>query len=374
MDEPRSEKRIKILFVIDKWQAGGRQRVLQELINGLDATMFETVLLILSKPTSSFPFPKTRVCVLPHMRYRSYILPLARIVRAERPHIVSSHLGVLILPIIHIALLISRTRPAVLYSIQSVFDLTSYTHAAYPWIYRYMIARSLRAATRITTGSEGAMAPLSAEFGIPPSLIRMVPNPVYTSGHHHSRDFASTRTTVRILSVGRLAYPKDFSTLLRSFKKAREISAIPLSLSIIGDGADGVALRTEAHDLGLGDSIFPGEAAVDSTTFENVDIFIFSSRSEGMPTVLIEALAFGVPVIATDCDFGPRELIQNGTGGFLVPVGDVEKMADAILRLCADPQLMHAFSEAGPAAVKRFECTNAIREWQQLFTDHVKRG
>jgi len=237
-----------------------------------------------------------------------------------------------------------------------------------------MIARSLRAATRITTGSEGAMAPLSAEFGIPPSLIRMVPNPVYTSGHHHSRDFASTRTTVRILSVGRLAYPKDFSTLLRSFKKAREISAIPLSLSIIGDGADGVALRTEAHDLGLGDSIFPGEAAVDSTTFENVDIFIFSSRSEGMPTVLIEALAFGVPVIATDCDFGPRELIQNGTGGFLVPVGDVEKMADAILRLCADPQLMHAFSEAGPAAVKRFECTNAIREWQQLFTDHVKRG
>jgi glycosyltransferase involved in cell wall biosynthesis len=373
MTKESSEKRIKILFIIDKWQAGGRQRVLQQLINALDSNAFEPILLILSKPSPSFPLPNSRVITLPSMRYRAYILPIIRIVRTERPLIISPHLGVLAAPIIWMAVVVSRTRAAVIYTIQSIFDVASYKQTAFPRLNKYLISRSLKAAASITTASEGMRVPLSKEFDLPTNMMLRAPHLAYSAAEYSGREHVPMDGGVRILSVGRFAYPKDFSTVLRAFKKAQQMSSTPLILSLIGSGQDENELRKEARDLGLDESIFKGAMTVDRATFSATDIFIFSSRSEGMPVVLIEALAAGIPVIATDCDFGPRELIRDGSSGFLVPVGDIEAMAHAIVRLSGDPALMNSFAKAAPSAVRAFEINNAVQEWGKIFAAAIGR-
>src|SRR4051812_21589725 len=103
MKTGRHVERIKVLFFIDKWQTGGRQRVLQQMIDTIDKSKFETVLLIISDPDPSFPLPHSRTISIPRGRYRSYVLPLARIIRSERPDLISSHLGITMVPIVYLA-------------------------------------------------------------------------------------------------------------------------------------------------------------------------------------------------------------------------------------------------------------------------------
>lgn len=368
MQTPSGRKRPKILFIIDKWQAGGRQRVLQKLINGLDTERFETVLLTLAKPSPTFPLPMTRVIVLPESRLRSYVPRLSRVFRNEQPDIISSHLGIMLLPIMYFALILSRSKAAVTYTIQSVFDLNAYRIMFAPRFYKYLTSVALRSAAFVTASTNGMKEILTRDFHVPPSLIRIVPNPVYTKEPRHP-SVGTRENAVHMLSIGRMAWPKDFSTILRSFKNAQDRSDAELSLQIIGDGTDREQLAKEAHELSAKDVIFCGPRTVDSETYAQADLFLFSSRSEGMPTVLIEALAAGVPCIATDCDFGPSELINDGKSGFLVPVGNVEAMTDAMLRLIGDKSLRDTFSENGPKMVEKYEEGNAVQAWEKMFLD-----
>lgn len=133
---------------------------------------------------------------------------------------------------------------------------------------------------------------------------------------------------IRICSVGRLAYPKDYQTLLKAYQKY--LLLYPQSrLSIYGEGVLKEELLSLAKTLGIENKVtFLGFKKEIISELKNYDMFVFSSRAEGMPNALIEAMAAGLPCIATDCEFGPVELIQNAENGLLVPIGDVDAMAE----------------------------------------------
>ncbi|MHC8327427.1 glycosyltransferase [Pseudomonas sp. LB1P83] len=137
------------------------------------------------------------------------------------------------------------------------------------------------------------------------------------------------------LSVGRLVGPKGFHLLLDAYALALRSEALP-DLVIVGDGPLLDALTTQASRLGITHRVhFTGFLSNPYPLLRHARLFILSSVQEGMPTVLIEALALGTPVLASDCETGPRELLDNGRLGQLVAVNDVPALARGMLQSLA---------------------------------------
>jgi glycosyltransferase involved in cell wall biosynthesis len=146
-----------------------------------------------------------------------------------------------------------------------------------------------------------------------------------------------------VLAVGKLKRRKGFSTLLRAFARLR--ARRDARLIVLGEGEERPHLETLAAELGIRDAVdLHGFADNPLAYMARSDVFVLPSEWEGLPTVLIEALVCGCPVVSTDCPSGPAEILDHGRYGTLVPVGDEEALADAILATLA---------QAPPAALLR---------------------
>ena len=135
-----------------------------------------------------------------------------------------------------------------------------------------------------------------------------------------------------ILGAGRLVKQKDFPNLIKAFALVRE--KMPAKLVILGKGREEKRLKNLIKELNLEDEVaLLGFVANSCAYMAKADVFVLSSAWEGLPTVLIEALAVGTPVVSTDCESGPKEILAHGKYGDLVPVGDYKAMAAAILKV-----------------------------------------
>lgn len=140
-----------------------------------------------------------------------------------------------------------------------------------------------------------------------------------------------------VLAAGRLAPEKDFETLVTAFD--RVIDRTDARLLILGEGRERERLEALVEDLGLSEVVeLYGFADNPYRFMARADLFVLSSRHEGMPNVLVEAAALETPIVSTDCPSGPSELLDGGEGGELVPVGDPAALADAVCRQLADPE------------------------------------
>ena len=190
--------------------------------------------------------------------------------------------------------------------------------------------------------SQGMADDLQALTRLPPGKIRTLYNPVVDPGLPGRADaaldhpwFAPGEPPV-LLGIGRLHPQKDFATLLRAFAQVRAVRAA--RLLILGEGEEREALEALVAELGVAaDVALPGFAANPYAYLSRAGAFVLSSRWEGLPTVVIEALACGAPVVSTDCPSGPDEILQGGRLGALTPVGDDAALARAILDTLAAP-------------------------------------
>jgi glycosyltransferase involved in cell wall biosynthesis len=154
----------------------------------------------------------------------------------------------------------------------------------------------------------------------------------------------------RVVAVGRLKAPKDFLTLVRA---VAELPPEACEVLVIGDGPDRGQLEAEIRDLGLdGDVRLLGERNDVPDLLAGADAFVLSSASEGMPISVLEAMASGLPVVATRVG-GVPELVADGETGFLVPPGEPQALADALGRLLADRALRQRLGDAGLERVRR---------------------
>lgn len=143
---------------------------------------------------------------------------------------------------------------------------------------------------------------------------------------------AASMTGGSLLSVGRLMTSKGYDDLINAFAIIRR--QMPSRLLILGQGELQAQLMTMVQDLDLQNDVYmPGFVQNPWAYMQKADLYVSASRSEGFHLTLVEAMACGTPVIATDCDFGPREIIETGINGILVPVSDVDAIAANAIEL-----------------------------------------
>jgi glycosyltransferase involved in cell wall biosynthesis len=205
-----------------------------------------------------------------------------------------------------------------------------------------MIRRFYRQADGIVAVSN-AVADDLAEFARQPrNRIAVINNPVVTDGLKRAaaepvdHPWLADDSVPLILGVGRLTAQKDFATLLRAFAQARENR--PLRLMILGEGEEEASLRALTASLGLEDCVqMPGFVANPFPYMAKSGVLTLSSLWEGLPGVVIQALACGCPVVSTDCAGGVGEILEGDKHGRLVPMSDPRAMAEAILTTLDNP-------------------------------------
>lgn len=190
-------------------------------------------------------------------------------------------------------------------------------------------------AQAITAVSKGVAEDLSKEFPGLSSKISILHNAVVTkeliskSNEPVQLPWNEVPSIPVILGAGRLVYDKDFNVLIEAVAIVRKQKRI--RLVILGDGEEYKKIRTLANNLNFGEDILLNGYTKNPFSWMRISgLFVLSSRREGLPMVLIEAMACGCKVISTDCPSGPKEILQNGKFGKLIPVGDVQAMAKAI--------------------------------------------
>jgi glycosyltransferase involved in cell wall biosynthesis len=173
------------------------------------------------------------------------------------------------------------------------------------------------------------------------------------------------RSTPRLMAVGRLKAPKDFVTLIRALAAlpGREYEAL-----IVGDGPDRGAVEAEIRRLGIEDRVqLAGERDDVPELLASSDVFVLSSRSEGLPVSALEAMAAELPVVASDVG-GLAELVVDGETGILVPAGDEAALAEALGRLVQDRELRQSLGAAGRArAESSFDLSEFRRAHLELY-------
>jgi glycosyltransferase involved in cell wall biosynthesis len=210
------------------------------------------------------------------------------------------------------------------------------------WLTRRRLRRLFAGADGIVAVSRGVADDIIRLTGVPPSLVTVIPNPVIVpelfslaeeAAGHPWLDGAGAPV---VIGVGGLRRQKDFPTLVRAFARVR--ARRPCRLVILGEGRQRRRLLRLANELGVGpDVALPGFVANPYAWLAKSRLFVLSSLWEGSPNVLTEALAVGTPVVATDCPSGPREILQEGRYGRLVPPGDVGAMASAMSEALDEP-------------------------------------
>lgn len=195
---------------------------------------------------------------------------------------------------------------------------------------------------KIIAVSHGVGQDFIETFDYPREKLNVVGNPVITRDiyenvkHPPGHPWLEDRTFPVVVSVGRLVEQKDYPTLISALNLLK--SHKPCRLIILGEGEKRSELENMIRTLGLNDLIdLPGFVPNPYAFVDRADLFVLSSAWEGFGNVLVEALALGTPVVATDCPFGPREIVQNGRLGPLVPVGDPQAMAQAMEKVLRHP-------------------------------------
>ena len=211
--------------------------------------------------------------------------------------------------------------------------------------------------------SEPTRAWFASLFGDAAPRLAIVPNSI-DDGYRPR----SSRTNPSIVMAGRLTGEKQFGHAISAFAQVAPEHP-EWSLRIFGDGARR-ALEDQIVSLGLGEQV---QLLGPTTTIENewakAAVVAVTSRVESFGLTLVEAMAAAVPVVAYDCPNGPREIIEHGRTGLLVPPDDIDGLAEAFRRLIEDEDLRHTMGETAAVAVERFAPDRVMAEWERLYTE-----
>jgi GalNAc-alpha-(1->4)-GalNAc-alpha-(1->3)-diNAcBac-PP-undecaprenol alpha-1,4-N-acetyl-D-galactosaminyltransferase len=362
----------KIILLVSSMTSGGAERVAATLANAWTTRGDQVILM----PTFSGRgecfyelSPKVRLIYLADLvssRVRTWANQLARLfalrrfIATERPDVIVSFLSnvnaaAVIASIgLSIPVIICERNDPFVIPMSRVLQLAC--RLTYPFANVLMVQTQAVATKYATSGW---------------SLKRLwvIPNPIpekMLATQHR----ASATTTKRLLGIGRLDGQKQFDVLIKVFANLAKRHG-NWSLRIIGEGSLRTALQKQITDLGLDARV---ELAGLSTTIgeelANADIFALTSKYEGFPNALLEAMTVGLPCVSFDCPSGPLEMSRDGQVALLVPLNDEQALELALERLMLDADLRQTLgNQARTSVIERFSLDKILEQWDLLFQE-----
>lgn len=327
---------MRISIVLPDLRGGGAERVAVNLANSFAQRGYTVDIVLLSARGDFLAdlLPGVRVVDLQVKRLRNALFPLMRYLRQAKPEALLACMW----PLTVVALwarTLSHKPTRVLVAEHSTWSRSELLKRwSVGWQVRISMHRFFPGADGIVAVSGGAADDLARFANLDRKTITVIYNPVVGDAKPAAQaplvpDRWWTGPHRKVLAVGTLKTIKDYATLLQAF--ARLCKQVDARLLILGEGECRAALEAQARQLGIEASVFmPGFVKNISPYYQQADLHVLSSTGEGLPTVIIEALAVGTPVVSTDCPSGPREILCDGQFGRLVPVGDVGALATAM--------------------------------------------
>ncbi|MEP7037372.1 MAG: glycosyltransferase [Acidobacteriota bacterium] len=333
-------ERKKILFVIPSMSGGGAERVFLQLLNRLNRDRYEPFLALgaqrgeflvkLNKDIKIFEIEAERA--------RRAIPKLVKIVRSLRPQTVFSTLGMNFAAALSKPLMPRGTRVVLREGSSPTAFLADVArqHPSRAKIYRKVYRKIYNLADSIVCQSDFMLSDLEQNIGIQKQKLERVYNPVdfeqIDKLSAETKNEFSNNDAVRLITAGRLSFEKAYDNLLRAFAVVRETNPTA-TLTFLGEGKDRQSLENLVRDLQLNGSVyFRGFQSNPYSYMKQSDIFILSSRYEGFSNVIVESLACGTPVVATDCPSANREVIKEGVNGWFAENENVASLAETINR------------------------------------------
>jgi len=362
----------RVAFYIPELTIGGAQRVTVTLANALPEYGIPTdvVLSWSDGPLADDLTDDVRVVALgskrvPSLGIATSIPDLARYLSRERPSVLFSQMTYASLAALS-AVELARADVA-------LFGVEHSEYASRSSAKDRLVASVMRYAYPRMDGllavSKGVAESVVAVTNLDRNDVTVVANPVDVESVRAEADedpkhhWLATESLDVVLAVGRFDPRKDYPTLIRAFARVHERRP-STRLVILGDGPRMDELTRLAGEYDVEDVVaFPGSVRNPYSYMTRASLLALSSRSEGLPTVLIEALTCGCPIVSTDCSTGPREILDDGTYGQLVPVGDSAALARAICSTL-DAEIDEASLRA---RAERFSTERVAKEYAALI-------
>lgn len=366
-----TSRRKKVLLLIPSLVGGGAERFFSTLLRHLDRDRFEPHLALLRAEGEYMRDVPEDVVVHDLKVSRGRYAPpgLVRLIWKVRPHAVLSTL-----PPTNVALTLSRpllprgTKLLLSEAIHNSADL----QGDYPsprfwaWLYRHLYKR----ADKVACLSQSMVDDMALNFNVPRGkLVRIY----YPLDVQRVRDLAEgggnpySGPGPHLVAAGRLVRQKGFDLLLAAMPAVRA-QRPHARLTILGDGPLRTALIEQAHGLGLAEAVhFPGFQRNPWPYLKYADVFVLSSRYEGLPNVLLEALALGAPIVATDCPGAIREIQAFIPDIMMVPPEEPERLAEAILAELKSAGPKRKNVNRSPEALTAFDLQQIVGEYSKLL-------
>ena len=390
-----ARERIRVLFVLGSMAGGGAERIVAHLVKHLNRDEFDARVGLLWRHGDYLEQLADSELVVTRFAhgwipYRDQppwwqllpslvLVPLQQrdLVRRFRPHIVVTATKSMNVAARFSLMLAGRRRPAWVVregnNTGAMIDHES-TAGFVRALQNFAVRTSYRRADRVVAISDGVGAALASRFGIEQSRVSTIYNAVDVSTVRARAEepVGNLPNQPFIVAAGRLVSQKGFDLLIRAV--AARLAERPISLVIVGEGSERSALDRLTRGLGLEGRVhLPGFVENPWGYFARAAAFVCSSRWEGFGNVIVEAMACGVPVVSTDCDYGPREIVRPGESGLLVPVENVEALATAIESIVDDRQLASRLSEGARRRACDFDVAPMTRAYEQLFRELSQR-
>jgi N-acetylgalactosamine-N,N'-diacetylbacillosaminyl-diphospho-undecaprenol 4-alpha-N-acetylgalactosaminyltransferase len=375
----RSESPLRALFVINSLAGGGAERVFTTLVDRLSRSAGQfaiTVALLDNETEEAYRLPAgVRVARLDTRGslLRS-VIRTRKLVRQLRPDVTLSFLSRANVA----AILAMRSSGGAAVISERVNTTAHLKTGRLGVLSRLLIRNTYPSAQRIIAVSEGVARTLESDFAVEPARISVIYNPVDIAriGSFAAQEPAIPVNTVDFVTMGRLVDNKNTAMAIRALAKAETEG----NLIVLGEGPLRENLIALAASLGLADRVrFPGFLDNPYAVLARAGCYLLTSNAEGFPNAMLEAMAVGLPVVATDCPSGPAEILQVhrdgdesafGHGGALIAMNDDDAMARCMTELTGPRRATFAAAAAGRAAA--FSVESAVERFRTALVDAAR--
>ncbi|MFN8144527.1 MAG: glycosyltransferase [Bacteroidia bacterium] len=325
-------------IVIGSLRMGGAERAAVNLANEFSSRGIRTDVVMVNAEGEFMNdlSPSVRVVDLHAGRTRKAGNTFAKYLKSENPQIIiaiQAHVQLMVMMSIHR----HRLRVPVILNEQSMFSVNVPVKGFRQLVFRLLARHYFPMAAAVTAVSSASALDFTRCFPEMNGKVDVIYNPVITGINRFTEEPAPDHPFFRnknipvVISAGRLTESKDFPTLLKAIAIVREKKEV--NLIILGEGEMRESLLQLSHDLHIQNAVsLQGFIPNPMLWMNYADVFVLSSKYEGLPFVMVEAMAAGCSVISTDCPGGSSEVLENGRYGTLVPVSAPETMADALFQ------------------------------------------